>query len=162
MTKPICEGELHEALLCALDKSAPPKEPEMIQQPQSRPASPCRRILLVEDNYVNQLVALGLLEMQGHSVVIAGSGIEALRKCEAEEFDVILMDVQMPEMDGLQATARIRDLERGSARRIPILAMTAHAMAGDLEKCLTAGMDGYLTKPIQGQALYDAVDSICS
>jgi CheY-like chemotaxis protein len=116
-------------------------------------------VLLVEDNLINQKVAARLLEKQGHTVVIAGNGKEALAALEAVggRFDVVLMDVQMPEMDGLEATAAIRAREQGTGRRLPIVALTAHAMKGDRERCLEAGMDGYLTKPVQGQALMQAL-----
>ncbi len=157
LTKPICESELRRAILRAptmrkARKHSAPSKPE-------RFSSPRRRILLVEDNFVNQIFALGILESQGHSVSVANNGMEALEKWGVEEFDAILMDVQMPEMDGLQATIRIRDRERTTGQHIPILAMTAHAMTGDREKCLAAGMDAYLTKPVHGRDLCDAIDS---
>jgi CheY-like chemotaxis protein len=102
-----------------------------------------------------------MLEKNGHSVVVAGNGREALHALEGQEFDAVFMDVQMPEMDGFEATAAIRELERGTQRRLPIVALTAHAMTGDRDRCLAAGMDGYLTKPIDSakllQALADAV-----
>jgi CheY-like chemotaxis protein len=120
------------------------------------------RILLAEDSPVNQRLAVRLLEKAGHEVVVAGSGAEALALLgpgAAGAFDLVLMDVQMPEMDGFEATARIRDRERdaGGGRRIPILAMTAYAMKGDRERCLAAGMDGYVAKPIQPRELWEAV-----
>ena len=106
------------------------------------------RILLAEDNLVNQKVAQGLLKKEGHAVVIANNGREAVEKYEAEHFDLILMDVQMPEMDGFEATAQIRAQEQGTPRHIPIIALTAHAMKGYSEKCVAAGMDAYISKPI--------------
>ncbi len=115
------------------------------------------RILLVEDNPVNQTLATILLEKRGHTVSIAGNGKEALAAWEKEEFDLILMDVQMPEMDGLEATACIRERERGTGRHIPIVAMTAHAIKGDREHCLQAGMDGYVSKPIEAKQLFQAI-----
>jgi CheY-like chemotaxis protein len=114
-------------------------------------------ILLVEDNPVNQKVASRLLEKAGHTVVVAGNGKEALRTLDERPFDLVLMDVQMPEMDGLQATARIREREQGTDRRLPIVALTAYALKGDRERCLEAGMDGYVTKPVQVQALFRAM-----
>ena len=108
-------------------------------------------ILLAEDNPVNRVLAQKLLQKQGHTVTSVNNGIEVLQLWEqnqARQFDIILMDVQMPEMDGLQATTRIRERELGMAAHIPIIAVTAHAMKGDRERCLAAGMDGYIAKPI--------------
>ncbi len=106
---------------------------------------------------VNQKVVLRFLEMQGHHVTIAETGRAALAALDREEFDLILMDVQMPEMDGLEATAAIRVRERISGAHIPILAMTAHAMNGDRERCLAAGMDGYVAKPVHKSELLEAI-----
>ncbi|MYK97298.1 MAG: response regulator [Gemmatimonadetes bacterium] len=116
-----------------------------------------RRILLAEDGVVNQRVAVLMLESRGHAVTVANNGREAVERFKSGAFDLILMDVQMPEMDGLEATRTIRGLESGSDH-IPIVAMTAHAMSGDRERCLEAGMDDYLSKPIQAQLLYAAVE----
>lgn len=116
-----------------------------------------QRILLAEDGAVNQRVAVLMLESRGHEVTVANNGREAVDRFKSGAFDLILMDVQMPEMDGLEATRTIRGLETGSDR-IPIVAMTAHAMRGDRERCLEAGMDDYLSKPIQAQLLYAAVE----
>jgi CheY-like chemotaxis protein/HPt (histidine-containing phosphotransfer) domain-containing protein len=116
------------------------------------------RILLAEDNIVNQRVAVGLLEGRGHRVTVAGNGCAALEAMSSQSFDVVLMDVQMPEMGGFEATARIRASEQGTGTRIRIVAMTAHAMSGDRECCLAAGMDGYLAKPIDPAALFAAVE----
>jgi len=111
------------------------------------------RILLVEDNAVNQKLAVRLVEKQGHSVEVAGNGIEALAKLGGQDFDLILMDVQMPEMDGFETTAAIRSHERTSGAHLPIIAMTAHALKGDRERCLEAGMDSYISKPMSSQEL---------
>ena len=111
------------------------------------------RILVTEDNRVNQVLAQRILEKQGHTVVLAESGSEALRAVEKESFDVVLMDIQMPDMDGLTATSKIRERERATGKRVPIIAMTAYAMKGDRERCLDAGMDGYITKPIRQDLL---------
>jgi signal transduction histidine kinase/DNA-binding NarL/FixJ family response regulator/streptogramin lyase len=119
-----------------------------------------RRILLAEDNVVNQKVASRLLEKSGHSVLVVANGTEALAAIERESFDVVLMDVQMPEMDGFEATARVRAREVNQARHLPILAMTAHAMSGDRERCLAAGMDGYLSKPVQLAELIQAIADV--
>jgi two-component system sensor histidine kinase/response regulator len=116
------------------------------------------RILPAEDNTVNQRLAARWLEKRGHHVVVAGNGREALEALAKESFDLVLMDVQMPEMDGMEATAAIREKEKGSGSRQPIIALTAHAMKGDREKCLAGGMDGYLTKPIRPQELDDIIE----
>ncbi len=115
-------------------------------------------MLVAEDNAVNQLLATRLLEKRGHRVVMTANGREALEALAIDKFDLVLMDVQMPEMDGIQATValREREKEKGDGFRQPIIALTAHVMKGDQERCLAAGMDGYLTKPIGPQEL-DAV-----
>jgi len=118
------------------------------------------RILVAEDNSVNQRLAARLLEREGHSVTIAGSGQEALELSERERFDLILMDVQMPDLDGLQATARIRERERGSGRRVPIVAMTAQAAESDRVRCLESGMDAYVTKPIRVPDLMRMIETV--
>ncbi|HKV40409.1 MAG TPA: PAS domain S-box protein [Blastocatellia bacterium] len=117
-------------------------------------------ILLAEDNAVNQMLAKRLLEKAGHTVTVAPDGCQAVAAVEAGAFDVILMDVQMPEMNGYDATALIREKERSSGQRIPIVALTAHAMKGDHERCLEAGMDAYLTKPINSRALIEAINTV--
>lgn len=117
-------------------------------------------MLLADDNAVNQKLAVRLLEKQGHHVVVAGNDREALERLTEQSFDLVLMDVQMPEVDGLEATAAIRAREQAAGRHTPIIAFTAHAMKGDQEKCLTAGMDGYLAKPIQAKELYAAIERL--
>jgi signal transduction histidine kinase/CheY-like chemotaxis protein len=118
---------------------------------------PCH-VLLAEDNPVNQELAVELLRMRGHSVRIAGNGNEVLSALERESFDVILMDVQMPDMDGFQATAAIRSREKNSGEHIPIIAITGYAMKGDRQRCLDAGMDGYICKPIRSKELFEVVE----
>jgi two-component system, sensor histidine kinase and response regulator len=120
------------------------------------------RILLAEDNEVNQKLAVRWLRKWGHSVVVAGNGREALARLEKDVFDLILMDVQMPEMGGLETTAVIRTKEKGGAAHVPILAMTAHALEGDRERCLAAGMDGYIAKPIRPQEMFRAIENLGS
>jgi CheY-like chemotaxis protein/HPt (histidine-containing phosphotransfer) domain-containing protein len=132
-------------------------------EPQSAAAwtgGPRLRILLAEDNPVNQRLARTILEKQGHTVLLAHNGREALARAQADTFDVVLMDVQMPEMDGLAATAAIRQLESKSGARLPIIGVTAHAMKGDRERCLAGGMDGYVSKPIRPAALFAAIDEV--
>lgn len=118
------------------------------------------RVLLAEDGLVNQKVAVNLLEQRGHTVAVANNGQEALNAFKRESFDVIIMDVQMPIMDGFEATGLIRQHEKLAGTHIPIIAMTAHAMRGDRERCLEAGMDGYIPKPIRANDLYTAIEGI--
>ncbi len=129
--------------------------------PARKPAPPAAarrlRVLLVEDNAVNQRLARLLLEKQGHAVTVAGDGLEALRAIESHPFDLVLMDVQMPHMDGLEAARAIREREKETGLRLPVVAMTAHALKGDRERCLEAGMDGYISKPIRADELLEAV-----
>jgi CheY-like chemotaxis protein len=115
------------------------------------------KILLAEDNEVNQVVAVQMLRKRGHAVVVASNGQEALQALETQSFDVVLMDVQMPEMDGLAATAVIRENEKGTRMHIPIVALTAHAMKGDRERCLAMGMDAYIAKPLRASELFETL-----
>jgi CheY-like chemotaxis protein/HPt (histidine-containing phosphotransfer) domain-containing protein len=160
LTKPVKQADLFSAICQALDGSAPATAKRALQaQPLLPVSTGVRRILLAEDNVVNQRVAVGLLNKRGHQVTVVNNGLEALAAHHSGTFDVVLMDVQMPEMGGFDATAAIRNRERSSgAPRLRIVAMTAHAMIGDRERCLTAGMDDYLAKPIDPRALYAAVE----
>jgi CheY-like chemotaxis protein len=115
---------------------------------------------LAEDNVVNQKLAVRLLEKHGHCVVVAANGLEALAAIERQAFDLVLMDIQMPEMDGLEATRAIRENERLSGGHLPIVAMTAHAMKGDKEICLQTGMDSYISKPINSTELFSVLDLV--
>jgi len=124
--------------------------------PTVRPA----RVLLAEDNEINQKVVTALLKKRGHTVTVAGNGIKALDALQRERFDIVLMDVQMPEMDGLEATAAIRAIEQASGAHIPIVALTAHAIKGDRERCLAAGMDGYVSKPVRAEDLFQAIEGL--
>jgi CheY-like chemotaxis protein len=117
------------------------------------------RILLAEDNPVNQRLATKLLEKRGHQVTVTATGREALHCVQEQNFDVVLMDVQMPDMDGLEATALIREWEKNRERRTPIVALTAHSMKGDRDRCLAAGMDTYVTKPFDAAKLIEVVES---
>ncbi|MHB8861480.1 MAG: response regulator [Pirellulaceae bacterium] len=163
MTKPIRRAELMESILQALSfRESDPAEARPTTGPSLTSAARHLRILLVEDNLVNQKLAVRLLEKRGHFVIVAGNGQQALAALEQESFDVILMDVQMPEMDGLEATAAIRHRESTSGGHIPIVAMTARAMKGDRERCLAAGMDHYVSKPLQPAELFDTVERLAT
>ncbi len=157
LLKPIRQSELLEAITMALGYKAREEETvitrHLIQDARKR-----MKILLAEDNATNQKLALRLLEKRGHSVVIANNGKEALAKLEDDIFDLILMDIQMPEMDGLEATGLIREKEKRKGGHVPIVAMTAHAMKGDRERCLEAGMDDYVSKPINPGELFAAIE----
>ena len=122
------------------------------------------RILLADDSPVNQEVAMGLLELEGHTVTAVDDGRSAVNAWEAGEFDVLLLDIEMPELDGLSATQEIRarEAELGDGRRVPIYAMTAHAIQGYRETCLAAGMDGYITKPIQLEELHEVLTTVAA
>jgi PAS domain S-box-containing protein len=159
LLKPVKQSELRATILHALGETGP-----HAAQPADAPAPPIPRlqILLVEDGWANQKLAAGLLTRWGHEVIIANNGQEAVRLSQHGHslFDLVLMDVQMPVMDGLEATRRIRQLEQETGRHLPILAMTAHVKAGDEQLCLDAGMDGYLSKPIRKELLAQAIDRI--
>jgi CheY-like chemotaxis protein len=117
-------------------------------------------VLVAEDNVVNQQVALGMLERAGHEAVVVENGREALAALERRAFDLVLMDVQMPELDGLEATCAIRERERSTGAHVPIVAVTAHAMKGDAERCMAAGMDAYLVKPLQARELHAVIERL--
>jgi CheY-like chemotaxis protein len=156
LTKPVGRAELFEAIVRAL--AAPAAQAMAAAPPPSAPAlqeSKKLLILLAEDNAVNQKLAARLLEKQGHRVIVAGNGLEALAALDQEKFDIVFMDVQMPEMDGFEATAAIRAREQRTGGRQLVIAMTAHAMQGDRERCLQAGMDDYIAKPFSGRELSD-------
>jgi CheY-like chemotaxis protein len=115
--------------------------------------------LLAEDNLVNQRLVQRILEKRGHIVVLAGNGREALESLRKETFDLVLMDVQMPDIDGLEAARVIRESEKVTGMHVPIVALTAHAMKGDQDKCLAAGMDGYLSKPVHAADLLRTIEA---
>ncbi len=170
LVKPIKQSELLDTILSALAvlPNEENEEQEEFPLPDVEPISgqlqKSLHILLAEDNAVNQRVASRILEKRGHSVVIAHDGREAVEAFGSQPFDIILMDVQMPEMDGFEATAAIRAREQSAVapgnRAIPIIAMTAHAMKGDRERCLAAGMNGYVTKPVQASELLSAIETL--
>ncbi|MEY2408311.1 MAG: hypothetical protein QOF48_981, partial [Verrucomicrobiota bacterium] len=160
LTKPVRESELLDAVMTALGNDrAARRRAATDAVPVLRSGRPLR-VLLAEDNAVNQRLAVRLLEKWGHSVVVAVDGRKAIEAWEEGAFDLILMDVQMPELSGLEATVEIRQRADNPKSRIPIIAMTAHALAGDREKCLSAGMDQYVTKPIDPRLLFEAVESV--
>ena len=155
LIKPIKQSDLLEAISAALE-AAPSVETHA--PGDGRVAAEGRRVLLAEDGAINQQVAVRLLEERGHSVVVVNNGRAAVEQVAAQPFDVVLMDVQMPEMDGLEATAAIRRVEAQTGGHVPIVAMTAHAMKGDRDRFLAAGMDGYVAKPVRPHELYAAVE----
>jgi PAS domain S-box-containing protein len=158
LTKPVVQSQLLDAILNAVGAEAAAAEPSVPAVRETTPAGPELRVLLAEDNPVNQKLTSRLLERRGHTVVVVPNGRLALEQLEREPFDMVLMDVSMPEMDGFQTAAAIRQREKGTPHHIPILAMTAHAMKGDRERCLAAGMDAYVSKPVQASELFAAVD----
>jgi two-component system, sensor histidine kinase and response regulator len=166
VTKPIKKSDLLDAAVQALrpafrtmlgGDSGPLQLDEAAAAPARRPPL---RLLLAEDNLINQTLMLRLLEKEGHSVTLVRTGRAALDALGQASFDMVLMDVQMPEMDGFEATAAIRTRERVTGAHIPLVAITAHAMRGDRERCLQAGFDGYVSKPIQFDELFDTIDQL--
>ncbi len=161
LLKPIRQSELRQAVGRVLgaceQKGAIPLITRYALQ-DARDSGSYLKVLLAEDNAVNQRLAVRMLEKRGHRVAVAANGIEALQALEKESFDLVFMDVQMPEMDGLEATAAIREKEKHNGFRQPIIALTAHAMKGDREKYLDGGMDGYLSKPIRPQELDEILE----
>jgi len=158
ISKPIDRNELLKSIQLVLAPARVEPDVRSVAKPVAERAL---SILLAEDNVVNQHLATRLLEKMGHSVVLAQNGLEAMSQHASGEFDAVLMDVQMPEMDGFQATKAIRDREKAMGTpRLPIIALTAHAMAGDREKCMQAGMDHYLSKPLKAQELRDLLQTI--
>jgi signal transduction histidine kinase/DNA-binding response OmpR family regulator len=162
LTKPIKRSDLHGAILRALSSQSSERDRlALVTRHSLREARRTGRILLVEDNAVNQLIVRRLLEKRGHQVVVASNGRDALAVLDdgaCAAFDCVLMDVQMPEMDGFECTAVIREREQMTGFHLPIIAMTAHAMKGDDARCLAAGMDAYLSKPIHPDELFGLLD----
>jgi len=158
LMKPVKQSELLDSIVAALsvataDEVAPAATAEYPESTTSL------HVLLAEDGLVNQKVAVNLLQQRGHKVTVANNGQEAVDALDTQSFDAVLMDVQMPGMDGLEATAIIRQRETESGGHVPIIAMTAHAMKGDRERCLEAGMDGYIAKPIRAKDLHDTFEA---
>ncbi len=160
LMKPVVQAELLDAIGMAVGVRAAGTE---IAQPAgvgNVTPLPRLHILLAEDSLVNQKLAVGLLEKEGHSVEVARDGLQTLALLDRGSFDLILMDVEMPELDGFAATERIRQREAATGEHIPIIAMTAHAMKGDRERCLAAGMDDYIAKPIRARQLIDLLEKV--
>jgi two-component system, sensor histidine kinase and response regulator len=162
LTKPVRQSELFDALMKAMNTTTCPSDDSAAPRASAAVARPAAtqnrlRILLAEDHPVNQKVAVRMLEHLGHSVTVVPDGRQAIEAIEAVAFDVVLMDVQMPEMDGLEAVRIVRQREAGTGAHLPILALTAHAMQGDRERCLQAGFDSYLAKPVRQADLQQAL-----
>jgi CheY-like chemotaxis protein len=160
LTKPVRQSQLFDALVTALDPVRPAPAPDPTLTPTAAPRPGGLRVLLAEDHPVNRKVAVSMLEGLGHSVAVAADGSGALAALDAGEFDAVLMDVQMPVMDGFEATAALRAREAGTGRHTPVIALTAHAMKGDRERCLASGFDGYLPKPIRRDDLAAALAAL--
>jgi CheY-like chemotaxis protein len=160
LLKPISVQDLRNALLRALASAAGRTAPSALAAPAA-PATIAAlglRILLAEDNPVNQKIAVRMLEKRGHTVEVVSNGLEALARLEQTSFDLLLTDMQMPGMDGFELTAAIRAGEGKTGAHLPIVAMTALAMKGDQERCLAAGMDGYISKPMRANELFEVVE----
>jgi PAS domain S-box-containing protein len=161
LIKPVLQADLLEALLKVLSAHEGVAKPAaVITRHTLREGHLPLRILLAEDNVVNQKLACRLLENHGDIAVVATNGLQVLERLERESFDLILMDAQMPQMDGFEATAAIRRLEQATRAHIPIIAMTAHAMVGDRKRCLEAGMDGYIAKPVHAHELFETIETV--
>ena len=158
LLKPIKQSELFDAIMqslgtCFFEEES--SEPPVLDEEQRS-----LNILVAEDSLVNQKLVRAILGRRGHRVTLAGDGREALATVQSQDFDVVLMDVQMPEMDGFEAVTKIREMEQRTGGHIPIIALTAHAMKGDRERCLEVGMDGYVSKPIRSKLLFDMIDTV--
>jgi CheY-like chemotaxis protein len=164
LPKPVSQSELWDAIATVLaSRSGVEGTQPLVTRHSLREARTHLRVLLAEDNVVNQRLAVRLLEKRGHSVEVAGTGAEAIEFLAGKgPFDLVIMDVQMPDMDGLEATRAIRDRESQGHQRIPIIGVTAHALQGDRERCLEAGMDDYLSKPFRASELFEAVEKVAS
>lgn len=161
LQKPVTQSDLMDAVMQALNVHPPERIGQAIESQSGTPPVPLS-VLLAEDTPANQKVVSTVLKKRGHSVTVARNGREVVELYKRETFDVILMDVQMPILDGFQATAAVRELERQQDKSTPIIAMTAHAMRGDREKCLEAGMDAYIAKPLDVNQLLGLVESIAA
>ena len=158
LVKPIRQGELLDAICQLLDKTTQKEPVPLLTRHTLREEKNRIRILLAEDNAINQTLAVRILEKRGYSVTAVPDGQAALEAFQTGSFELVLMDLQMPRMDGLEATAAIREIEKRTGRHVPIVAMTANALIGDREKCLAAGMDGYVSKPIRTSELFGTIE----
>jgi two-component system sensor histidine kinase/response regulator len=161
LTKPVRQWELQEAILSVLGMARQRNDSTKLLTRYTLHQTRRRlRVLLAEDNAINRELVVRILSKRGHAVVVAANGKQAVSALETQSFDVVLMDVQMPEMDGFEATAAIRQKEKANGAHVPIIALTAHAMKGDRERCLAGGMDGYVSKPVQAEELIKAVEGL--
>ncbi|MFH1314371.1 MAG: response regulator [Candidatus Eisenbacteria bacterium] len=161
LVKPVKKSDLWEAIMLALGRTPKDGKPtDLITQHSLRETRRSLKILVVEDSPVNLKLVVRLLEKRGHTTVSAANGKEALEVYDTDSFDLILMDIQMPGMDGFEATSAIREKEKVTGTHVPIVAMTAHAMKGDRERCLEAGMDKYVSKPIRAGEMFETIESL--
>lgn len=161
LVKPIKQADLWEAIMLTLgSKEREGTKSELVTQHSLRENRRSLHILVAEDSPVNLKLVVRMLEKRGHTVTSSTNGREAVAALAGEPFDLVLMDVEMPEMDGFEATATIREKEKAGGGHIPVIAMTAHAMKGDRERCLATGMDGYVSKPIRAQELLETIDRV--
>jgi CheY-like chemotaxis protein len=160
LVKPVHQRDLFDAICKVLDESSQKQSVPLVTRHMLRETRHRSRVLLAEDNAVNRKFAVRLLEKRGYTVSVVADGRAALAALEKELFDVVLMDVQMPEMDGFEATASIRAKEKSTGGHIPIIALTAHSLKADQERCLAAGMDGYISKPIRTNELFATIEKV--
>jgi CheY-like chemotaxis protein len=160
LTKPVKHSELLSAVVLALDLSRSGPRRPVAEQTGSRETLAPLRVLVAEDSFVGQRLITLLLEQQGHQVTAVNNGKQVIAQWESGEYDVVLMDLEMPDMDGFEATAAIRMREHACPQRTPIIALTAHVMHEDRQRCLKAGMDGYVPKPIHAEQLFEALESV--
>ncbi len=160
LVKPVTQPDLFDAILLAMGERGRLPESEEAPAPEEPAAFASLRILVAEDNPVNQKVTAALLKKQGHLPVVVANGGEALDALASERFDLVLMDIQMPVMGGLEATAALRERERGTGGHVPVIALTAYALSGDRERCLKAGADGYVSKPVRPEDLVQEIERL--
>jgi CheY-like chemotaxis protein len=160
VVKPVAQSVLLETVRAALGRRTTADAQTAAPSITPTRAAQQLRVLVAEDNAVNRKLAEHLLRRRGHRPLMVTNGRDAVETLATEQIDLVLMDLQMPEMDGFEATAAIRDMERGSGRRLPIVALTAHAMEGDRQRCLDADMDGYISKPIKAVELFEVIDRV--
>jgi CheY-like chemotaxis protein len=160
LVKPVRQTELLESICRVLQNSPQTTKPDLVTRHTVREDQHRLKILLAEDNLVNQTLAVRLLEKRGYTVTVTSNGRQAVELFDRQSFDLVLMDVQMPEMDGFAATAAIRGIEKLRGTHVPIIAMTAHALKGDQQRCLAAGMDNYISKPIRTGEFFAMIEDL--